>query len=124
MSVIEKAKQLANEIINTDEYNELINCKSNLDNNEEASSLLRDMNLLQTEYIKTVRENLDKDTVDSMENILKSKHDELLENKITYSYIKAKDIFDKLMKEINKVLADGIKLKTKKSGCDSCEGCK
>lgn len=123
MSVFKKASELANEIREAKEYKTLIDCKCKMDNNEEASSLLRDMRILQEEYIKTLKENIDKDTINSLENILKNKHDELLANKLTHNYIIAKDVFDKLMKEINKVLAKGIALPTKDSGCENCEGC-
>ncbi len=123
MSVFIKANELASEIRESKEYKDLIDCKCKMDKDEEASSLLRDMRLLQEEYIKTVRENIDKDAVDSMENILKNKHDELLSNDITHNYIKAKDTFDKLMKEINKKLAEGIALPTKESDCENCKGC-
>jgi cell fate (sporulation/competence/biofilm development) regulator YlbF (YheA/YmcA/DUF963 family) len=123
MSVFDKANELAAEINESIEYKKLAECKCQLDNDEEATTLLRDMIIMQEEYVKTVRENLDKDAVDSMENLLKNKHQELLDNKITHEYIKAKAVFDQLMKEINKTLAEGIKLKTKTSDCDSCEGC-
>ncbi len=123
MNVFEKASELASEIRESKEYKTLIDCKCKMDNNEEATSLLRDMRLLQEEYIKTVRENIDKDAINSMENILKNKHDELLENEITHDYIIAKDVFDKLMKEINKILAKGIALPTKGNDCENCEGC-
>ncbi|MBN2853693.1 MAG: YlbF family regulator [Clostridia bacterium] len=123
MKIFEKANELALEIKETKEYRELIDSKCKLDNDEEATSLIRDMRLLQEEYIKTVRENIDKDAVASMENLLKSKHQEILDNEITHRYIIAKEVFDALMKQINKTLADGIALKTKESGCENCGGC-
>jgi len=113
MSISNKTKELAQEIIKSDEYIMLVETKEKLDNDKVATTLLNDMNILQKEYIKTIRENLDKDAIKSMENILRSKHEELLENEIAHNYIKTKNIFDKMIKSINKQLSEAIQIKKK-----------
>jgi len=110
MMVFEKAKELANEITLTKEYRELVDSKYKLDESEEAKKLMDDMMALEKEYVKTLKENLDKDTIKSMENILRNKHKEILDNSTTHTYIKARENFDKLMKKINNTISDGIKI--------------
>lgn len=117
MSVINAATELGNEITKSKEYVDLKTSQKMLEGSEEAKNLISDMNLLQREYVKTVQENLGEDAVKSMENLLKNQHDELLRNEITHYYIKAKEVFDLLMKDVNKTIADAI---NGKSDCSSC----
>jgi len=108
--IFEKAKELAKEITLSKEYKELVDSKYKLDEDKAAKKLMEDMIALQKEYVKTIKENLDKDTMKSMENILKNKHQEVLENNVTHTYIKARENFDKFMKEINNTISEGIKI--------------
>lgn len=119
MEVIKKARELAEEILKTPEYAMMISSQEAVDNDEEGSALLQDMELLQQEYIKSAREGATAEDLKMLEEILKSKHDELMEYEPTAHMIMSKAAFDRLIAMINKEITSGI------TGCttDDCSGC-
>ena len=119
MEVIKKARELAEEILETSEYAMMTASQEAVDNDEEATALIQDMELLQQEYIKSAREGASEDELKMLEEILKSKHDELMEYEPTAHMIKSKAAFERLIAMINKEITSGI------TGCttDDCAGC-
>ncbi len=119
MEVIKKARELAEEILKTPEYALMTSSQEAVDNDEEGAALLQDMELLQQEYIKSAREGASEDDMKMLEDILKSKHEELMVYEPTAHMIKSKAAFDRLIAMINKEITSGI------TGCttDDCAGC-
>lgn len=119
MEVIEKSRELAEEILKTDEYLSMSAAEQIMNNDEEGTALMQDMELLQKEYIKSAGEGVPAEELKELEGYLKEKHGELLEYPPTGNYIRAKGEFDKLIKQINSEIAAGI------TGCstDDCNGC-
>lgn len=119
MEVMKKARELAEEILKTHEYSLMTSAQEAVDNDEEGLGLLQDMELLQQEYIKSAREGAAEEELAMLEDILKSKHEELMDYEPTAHMIKSKAAFDRLIAMINKEITSGI------TGCsdDDCSGC-
>lgn len=119
MEVIKKARELAEEILKTEEYLNMNAAEEIMSNDEEGAGLMQDMDLLQKEYIKSAREGESEEDLLELEQYLKEKHSELLEYPPTGDYIRAKSAFDMLIKKINSEITAGI------TGCsaDDCGGC-
>ena len=119
MEVIKKARELAEEILKTSEYAMMTASQEAVDNDEEATALIQDMELLQKEYIKSAHEGASEDELKMLEEILKSKHEELMYYEPTAHMIKSKAAFERLVAMINKEITSGI------TGCttDDCAGC-
>ena len=119
MEVIKKAKELADEILKTQEYIMMKSAQEAVDNDEDGAGLIQDMELLQQEYMKSAREGATEEDLKMIEGILKSKHEEIMEYEPTSHMIKSKSAFDRLIAMINKEITNGI------TGCssDDCSGC-
>lgn len=119
MEVIKKAQELAEEILKTQEYVTMTAAQEAVDNDDEGAGLIQDMELLQQEYIKSAREGASADELKELEEILKSKHEEIMSYEPTAHLVKAKGAFDRLIAMINKEITSGI------TGCstDDCAGC-
>ncbi len=119
MEVIKKAKELAEEIIKTQEYIMMNSAQETVDNDEDGAGLIQDMELLQQEYMKSAKEGATEEDLKMLEDILKSKHTEIMEYELTANMIKSKAAFDRLIAMINKEITSGI------TGCatDDCSGC-
>jgi len=119
MEVIKKARELAEEILKTSEYAMMTASQEAVDNDEDGTALIQDMELLQQEYIKSAHEGASEDELKMLEEILKSKHEELMEYEPTAHMIKSKAAFERLVAMINKEITSGI------TGCttDDCAGC-
>ncbi len=119
MEVIKKAKELAEEIVKTPEYKMMNTSQEAVANDEEGSALLQDMELLQQEYMKSAQEGESEEELKMLEDILQSKHEELMGYEPTAHMIKSKATFDRLIKLINNEITSGI------TGCaaDDCAGC-
>lgn len=122
MDVIKKAKELAEEILKTDEYLNLTAAEEVMNNDEEARILMQDMELLQQEYISSVREGSSKEDLAELEQYLQEKHGELTTYAVTSDYIKTKAAFDALIKKINSEITAGI-TGCKEDDCSDCSGC-
>lgn len=123
MEVIKKARELAEEILKTSEYLLMQEAQEAVDNDEEGAGLLQDMELLQQEYIKSAREGASPEELGELEEILKSKHQELMEYEPTAHMIKSKAAFDRLITMINREITSGITGGCDSGDCSGCSGC-
>ncbi|MCD6322504.1 MAG: YlbF family regulator [Clostridiales bacterium] len=108
MEVVKKAKELADEIIKTQEYIMMKSAQEAVDNDEDGAGLVQDMELLQQEYIKSVKEGATEEDLKMLEDILKSKHEDIMKYELTAHMIKSKAAFDRLISMINKEITSGI----------------
>jgi cell fate (sporulation/competence/biofilm development) regulator YlbF (YheA/YmcA/DUF963 family) len=122
MDVMKKARELAGEILKTDEYARLENARRDVDEDNFAAGLLQDMELLQKEYLRSAREGAGKEELAEIERIMKGKHEEIMGYDATRELIVAKSSFDKLMQRINAEIMSGIQ-ECSDDGCAGCEGC-
>lgn len=122
MEVMKKARELAAEILKTDEYARLENARQDVDEDDFAAGLLQDMELLQKEYLRSAREGAGKEELSEIEQLMKEKHEEIMEYDATRELIVAKTAFDKLVKRINTEIMSGIQ-ECSDGGCAGCEGC-
>lgn len=122
MEVIKKARELAAEIIKTNEYARLASAREVMEEDDQAAGLMQDMTLLQKEYLKSAREGADQKELDMIENLMEEKHEEIMDNEISGELVRAKAGFDNLIKLINKEIMSNIE-ECEEGGCDNCEGC-
>lgn len=108
MEVIEKAKELAVEIMKTSEYARLVIAREAIEEDDYAAGLIQDMTLMQREYLTSAREGADKRELAIIENLMKKKHEEIMECEISGELIRAKADFDNLIEIINNEIMSSI----------------
>ena len=123
MEVLNKARELAEEILKTPEYVRMTSAEESVENDEAGSALMQDMNLLQQEYIKSAREGTPAEELKLIENMLQDKHSELMDYELTGEMVKTKAAFDRLIKLINKEITSGITGGCSTDDCSGCSGC-
>ncbi|MFO7636972.1 MAG: YlbF family regulator [Clostridia bacterium] len=126
MTVLEKAKELAREIGNTEEYLRLKDAEEQLAGDATGNALLHDLRNYNHEYLKAEREGLEDEGLNSISDMIKHKEQELMDYDITYEFITAKNEFDQLMQKINQEIVNEIQgcEGDHEGGCASCSGCK
>lgn len=106
MTVIEKAKELGNEIKETEEYKELERANQNIKDDELASKIIDDINDIQQKisFAQSSGVQPDQDQITQF-NELKSQMDS---NLTILGFIKAQEKFSQIMQEINQAISEGI----------------
>ena len=105
---MEELNKIIEYITNTEEYNNTIKLKEQMNNNSELINLVEEVKKLQKEYIKTNRDDIKKkldDKVSSLEEypIYKSYNDNLekVNQMISYVNDELNDYFDSVVNESN-----------------------
>ena len=124
MDLLGAALDLGKLIRESAEYVNLKELEALALSDSEGVQLLNDLKILQSEYAKAKKENLGKDAIDDLMHLVKMKQEEILEYRPTGLFIKAKNEFDTLMKEINNKIIEGITGESPKCKGKDCSGCK
>ncbi len=123
-----KAKELGEMIANSFEMEELKKAEVELENDEEAKQLLKNLNSLKTELNNAIREGRPEGTIEELRNMVKLKQQDVLNYRTTRNFITAKNAFDSLIKRLNDIILFTITGEEKGScsshDCSSCSGCK
>lgn len=131
-TIIEKAQELGQLIANSEESSRLSAAAEAMNNNEEATNLLRTYN----ENRKTATENLrgtdpTKEDLENYRNYVQAEFEKIAGNKLIGEYIEASKEFDLLVQQVNAVLSyfiTGEEQETSGGGCSgncsSCSSCK
>lgn len=124
MGVIDKAQELGEAILLSDELQNLRKAEAEMEIDSKAGSLLDEYKKLQLELVRATREKKDIDTINSIKKQLLSKQDELNEYEVTLNFLKAKSAFDSLMKTVNDTITFKItgKVSCSPDKCGSCGG--
>jgi len=106
MSVIEKAKELGQEIRKTAEYREMERVTANIEEDVEASQMIREIQGLQ-QQIQFARQSGVQPSQEQIDqfNGIKDKMD----NSLTIqAYARAQNVFGQFMQDINNAIGEGI----------------
>ena len=117
--IFEKVDELCELIEETKQYNDYLEAEVELENDGHGIDLIKDFNDLQQEYINVYNEGK-QDEVVSMQNILESRHTELLAYPTTGAYIRAKRALVVLLTGLNTSILRSLGLTSNSEGCDSC----
>lgn len=106
MSVMEKARDLGKEIRNTEQYQELERVSENMQEDTEASQMIKEVQELQ-QQIQFAQQSGVQPSEDQIQqfNDLKSKMDT---NLTIQAYAKAQNDFSQFMQEVNSAISEGI----------------
>src|SRR6056297_674211 len=102
MSVIEKAKELGQELIDSAEYKELKEKESALYDDEDATSLLEDFEQL-NKQLQMARAN-GQEVSESQQKKLQSLQMKMEQNPSIKSYIESQKKFNEVMNSVNKII--------------------
>lgn len=106
MSIKEKAKELAAEIKNSDEYKNLQEAKAKLDDDKEAAELMQKLQSKQ-QRVQMMRQN-GNELNEAMKKDLESLHAEMEENPIVSDFMQRQEDFNNIMEEVNNKLSTAI----------------
>ncbi len=112
MSVMKKAKDLGKEISKTEEYMELERVSQNMQEDTEASQMIKEIQDIQ-QQIQFAQQSGVQPSEDQIQqfNNLKSKMDSSL---TIQAYAKAQNDFSQFMQEVNSAISEGISPNTEK----------
>ncbi len=106
MSIMEKAEELAKEIIDTAEYKELKSAETNMHNNEEAKSLLEDYQAKQKQ-LQMMQAN-GKNVNQQQQKKIQTIQNKLQKNPKIRKFMEAQQKFNKLMETINQTISEQL----------------
>lgn len=106
MSVFEKAKELGNEIRETEEYTELERTSKNVQENPEANQMIEQIQEVQQKIQFAQQSGVQPSQEQVQEfNDMKTKMDA---NLTIQAYAKAQESFNQLMQDVNNSISEGI----------------
>jgi len=106
MSIMEKAKELGQEIVDSTEYKNLKSAEDNMQNDEEASSLLSDFQAKQKqlEMMQANGKNINQQQQQEIQAI----QSKMQNNPEIKKFMEVQDNFNKLMKTVNQTISDQL----------------
>ena len=125
MDIIEKAKELGTMIADSAQMNRYKDAEQALEQDDRAKDMLNEYKNLQSEVVKTLREDTEENIINSMREKLRLKMEDMNNYHITKEYFEAKSSFDRFIKTVNNVIMYSITGEEPCSshGCGSCGGC-
>ncbi len=124
MDYMEAAALLGQSIAESGELEAWKNAENAMLEDEKAGALMDEYKELQMQMVKASREDLGKDEIERIRDILLSKQRELNEYEVTKKYFDAKDTFQNMMKSINDVIQFYVSGEQSCGGnCGGCSGC-
>ncbi len=103
MSIMEKAKELGQEIVKSTEYKELKSAENDMHNDEEAESLLSDFQAKQKQ-IQMLQAN-GKNASQQLQQKIQSIQSRMQENPRIKNFMEAQKNFNEVMKTINQTIS-------------------
>ncbi|HQM96219.1 MAG TPA: YlbF family regulator [Clostridia bacterium] len=126
--IFDKVDELSKLIEETKQYSDYLEAEVELENDGHGIDMVNAFSDLQQEYMKTYNEG-NHDEIIAMENVLESRHSELMNYAATGNYIRAKQALDELLQQITNKIMKNLGLDEDHDGCgcscdDGCEeGC-
>lgn len=121
MSILEKAYELGQEIAASDELTNMKNAESLMMQNEEASKIIQEFNEKQKEYLMLQQQG--QQLTDSQKKEVADMEKRMLDNPLIYSFFKAQQDFEKVLEEINNIIARSISGQPNSCSDDCCSSC-
>jgi len=122
MSVIEKAKELALTIIETEEYKKLKEAEMAFETDVKSKELMDEYNKMQNNMLEELKKDTPENDIDDIKNKLMDKQKEINDYSITKEFLLARSGFEAMMQQVNQVIAFVV---SGEDGCtpDQCAGC-
>jgi len=112
MSVLEKAYELGQEILASEELYDMKHAEQSMMQDLEAQSIIQEFDTKQKKYLEMQRQG--QQLTDAQKQEVADLEKRMLENPLIYSYFQAQQKFEKVLEEINNIISQAI------SGNDSC----
>lgn len=130
MLIIDKARELGIALSESDEFKRMTAARAILEKNSSVSEMLKDYQKKQKEIVDILSgDNPDNELVAALTSDIDNMQSALLVNPVFSELMEAQNDFQRLMNDVNKVLAECIGMDTKQDdscdgACSSCSGCK
>ena len=126
--IIDKARELALLIIETDEYKKLKEAEVEFETDTRSRELMDEFNALQSSMLEDLKGDADKEAVDAAKAKLMDKQKEINDYEVTQKFMLARSGFEALMQQVNQVIAfvvSGEEEQGQQGGhqCGGCGGC-
>lgn len=122
MSVIDKAKQLGEEIANSKELKEMREAELMMTKDPEALNIIQNFNEKQRVF-RTIQEQ-GLELTDSQKKEVEDLESRMIDNPFIYNFFRAQQTFEKVLEQINNIIGEAIGMG---SGCscdsDDCNTC-
>jgi cell fate (sporulation/competence/biofilm development) regulator YlbF (YheA/YmcA/DUF963 family) len=124
MSILEKARELGEEIATSIELEEMKEAEQAMLNDPEASLLVREFNEKQRKFMNLKMSGTDL-TEDQMSEV-RDLEDRVMENPLIVDFFLKQQNFEKIIEEINEIIARAIAGESAACSdqcCSTCSGC-
>ena len=126
--IIEKAQEIGKMIADSEENNRLSAAAEAMNNNEEATAMLRTYNENRKKATESLREkDPTKEDLENYRSYVQAEFEKIVENKLIAEYIEASKEFDLLVNQVNAVMSyfiTGQEQVSAEGGCSgNCAGC-
>lgn len=124
MTVIEKAKELGQMIVESEEFIALQKAEIKQNNDQFAAEMIANYNSKRNELIKQMQsEDITKEQMQDIRNKLEEEFNILSSNQTIKEYIEATRNFQQLMNQVNSVISYYVNGEQSSCGGDDCGGC-
>ncbi|MTI82411.1 MAG: YlbF family regulator [Firmicutes bacterium] len=121
MSVLEKAKELGDQLAVSEELNEMKNSQLAVMQNPEAKAIVDEFQEKQQEYFRIQQQG--QELNDSQKNNIKELEQKMSDNPLIAEYINKQQKFEKLLEEINNIISQSISGEQQSCDDSCCSSC-
>lgn len=126
--ILDKARELGQLIISSDEFTGFKAAEAELEKNSEAKNLISIYNRKREELmVQMAQEDIDKEQMESIRNQIVEEFKKMAQNQTVKSYVEAAEVFNALISQMNSIIAfyvKGYSEEGQKSGkSTNCGGC-
>jgi len=124
MSVIDKARELALLIIETDEYKKLKDSEAEFEADKKSAELMSEYQAIQNSMLEELKKDAPESDVNTIKEKLMEKQKEINEYQTTKEFLLARSGFEAMMQQVNEVIAYVVSGE-ESSGCSpsACASC-
>lgn len=124
MTVVEKAKELAMIIIETEEYKKLKEAEAAFGADKRSAELMGEYQQIQNEMLEMLNKDESEEAINEIKNKLMDKQKEINEYDVTKEFLLARSGFEAMMQQVNDVIAYVVAGEDacSPSKCASCGG--
>lgn len=126
MDYVEAASALGEAIRNSVEFQNWQNAELAMLQDEKAQTLMSDFKDLQMKLVHASRDDMDKDELEKIRDVLMDKQKELNEYEVTKNYFDGKKGFETMMRTVNDIIQhflSGDNGGGCSGSCSTCSGC-
>ena len=122
MSVIDKARELALLIIETDEYKKLKEAEAKFETDEKSMQLMNEYQEIQNGMLAKLQADATQEEIEAEKTKLMDKQQEINDYEVTQEFLLARSGFEAMMQQVNEVIAYVV---SGEEGCspDHCATC-